>query len=198
MLFRSWSQRLIQSAKPSNYRWHYRTTQVDDWWLVWLFESIADEQKGAAWFQQKISHWLTRFPTDQKGILSHQGVLRLLTQDLNAVNQSVQTEYPKFYNVVIDNRTTPSNDSASRQAYLQAYGPENLLDQVIACWKRKLRLIVPNPKDAKKSDYKEHASWMSSLQELNAAEYRLLFTEWRDVHRRRRNLWRDMRSVGLM
>jgi len=202
LLFRSWSQRLIQSAKPSTYWWGHRSYSrskpVDDWWLLWLFDSIADEQKGGPWFQQKMSHWLTRFPTDHKRILSHQGFLRLLTEDLNAVNQSVQTQYPKFYNVVIGNRTTPSNDSASRQAYLQAYGSADLLDQVITCWKRKLRLMVPNPKDAKKSDYKENASWMTALQELDALEYKLLLTEWRDVHRRRRNLWRDMRRVGLM
>ena len=155
MLRRSWSERLIQSARPSLYYWGYRE-KVENWWLVWLFDSITDEQKGAEWFQQKISHWLTNFPANQKRLNAHQPYLRLLTQDLNALTQRVQTEYPKFYNVVIHSTSTSSKDSASRQAYLQAYGSSDLLDQVINCWKRNLRRMVPNPKEARKSDYKEH------------------------------------------
>ena len=197
VLLRSWSERLIQNAHRSLFYWGYRE-RVDEWWLPWLFESIADKKKGAAWFQQKMTHWLTHFPTNQNVLGSHQTNLRLLTEDLNTLTQSVQTQYPKFYNVVISTNSAASQDSASRQAHLQAYGSPDLLDQVMTCWKRNLRRMMPNPKEARKSDYTEHANWMTALKEVDALEYNLLFTEWRDVHRRRRNLWRDMRNVGLM
>lgn len=200
-LLRFWSERLTQNAKPGSYWWNHnsygRNKPVESWWVAWLLESVIDVRKGKSWFQQKISDWLTRPPMNQQAAQSRQGFLRLLTEDLNASRESIKKQYPKFHKVVISSRSTASLDSASRRAYLRTYGPPDLLEQVIACWKRSLRLMVPNPKDARKSDYTLHANWMSALRELDVAEYSLLLGEWRDTHRRRRNLWRDMSNAGL-
>jgi hypothetical protein len=38
---------------------------------------------------------------------------------------------------------------------------------------------------------------MKALHEMSAEEYKRLFAEWRETHKRRRNLWRDLASRGL-
>ncbi len=57
--------------------------------------------------------------------------------------------------------------------------------------------MVPNPIDVHKADYSPHASWMLALRELAPRHYEHLLTDWRANHHRRRNLWRDVRKVGL-
>ena len=57
--------------------------------------------------------------------------------------------------------------------------------------------IVPDPKVVYKSDYTNHAQWMKALYELSRESYDSVLAEWREKHKRRRNLWRDMKSNGL-
>ena len=64
-------------------------------------------------------------------------------------------------------------------------------------WKEHLHLIVPNPADAYKSDYTDHAAWCKAVHELNQNTYTALLSRWRKKHNRRRNLWRDMKAIGL-
>ena len=64
-------------------------------------------------------------------------------------------------------------------------------------WKEHLHLIVPDPADAYKSDYTDHAAWCKAVHELNQNTYKVLLSRWRKKHNRRRNLWRDMKAIGL-
>jgi len=64
-------------------------------------------------------------------------------------------------------------------------------------WKNRLSHIVPDPKVVCKSDYANHAQWMKALYELSRESYDRVLAEWREKHKRRRNLWRDMKSNGL-
>ena len=71
------------------------------------------------------------------------------------------------------------------------------LQVAMEVWKKHLHLIVPDPAEAYKSDYSEHAAWCKALHELNQNTYTVLLSRWRKKHNRRRNLWRDMRAIGL-
>jgi hypothetical protein len=64
-------------------------------------------------------------------------------------------------------------------------------------WKEHLHLIVPDPANTYKSDYTDHAFWRKAVHELNQKTYNALLSRWRKKHHRRRNLWRDMKAVGL-
>jgi hypothetical protein len=64
-------------------------------------------------------------------------------------------------------------------------------------WRARLHLIVPDPANAYKSDYSDHAGWAKALHELNQDAYVSLRSKWRNKHSRRRNLWRDMKAAGL-
>jgi hypothetical protein len=167
------------------------------WWLHWLINSIADPQKGPAWFQQQLTQWLAHLPDNKRALGEDYGFLRLLTNDLEVLTQRISKQYPKFYNVVISFGQHASEDSLSRQAYLKQYAPDNLLDQIMSYWKSNLHTMVPNPESAHKSNYAPHAEWMSALRELSPQDYQTLLAHWHTKHRRRRNLWRDLRAVGL-
>jgi hypothetical protein len=71
------------------------------------------------------------------------------------------------------------------------------LNVAMEVWKDHLHLIMPDPADAYKSDYSEHAAWCKALHELNQNTYKALVSRWRKKHNRRRNLWRDMKAIGL-
>jgi hypothetical protein len=64
-------------------------------------------------------------------------------------------------------------------------------------WKDHLHLIVPDPTNVYKSDYSHHAAWCKAVRELNQKAYKSLISRWRKTHNRRRNLWRDMKAIGL-
>jgi hypothetical protein len=38
---------------------------------------------------------------------------------------------------------------------------------------------------------------MKALQEMNAGEYKRSIAQWREMHKRRRNLWADLAAAGL-
>jgi hypothetical protein len=65
-------------------------------------------------------------------------------------------------------------------------------------WKEHLHLIVPDPVNTYKSDYTDQAFWCKAVHELNQKTYNALLSRWRKKHHRRRNLWRDMKAVGLV
>jgi len=64
-------------------------------------------------------------------------------------------------------------------------------------WKEHLHLIVPDPANVYKSDHSHHAAWCKAVHELNQNTYQALLSRWRKKHNRHRNLWRDMKAIGL-
>jgi len=196
-LFQSWQHHLIEQATPSSSNFVYRQTASDIWWLHWLIESIVDSHKGPLWFQQALTQWLTSLPGKRLAVDEDLGYLRLLTKDTMNLDDRRIARYPIFYQVVIAPRELASPDDASRQAYLQQYGPDDLWDQLMTYWQAQLHRWVPDPKLAQQSNYTGHARWMEALRELAPQSYETLLSQWRVDHRRRRNLWQAMDKLGL-
>ncbi len=197
-LFESWRDYIVKRAKPHTWGGFGRRDQARDiWWLHWLIESIVDGQKGAAWFQQEMARWLTNLPDNQTALGEDFGLLRLLTKDLAEIDNKSQSEYPKFYQVVVRPKELSSPDQSSRQAYLKQYASDDLISQVMGYWKAYLQNFVPNPKNVHKSDYTQHAHWMVALRELAPQQYEVLLEQWHVNHHRRRNLWKAMDEMEL-
>lgn len=195
-LFQSWRDAIIRRTRPGSWGFGWTETK-QTWWLHWLFESIAEPQKGSAYFQKEITGWLKGLqPPWKKGRDSD--YLRLLTKDLTEMSgKRRKKSYPQFYQVVIRPGELSNSDDASRQEYLQQFAPENLLETVMAFWEEHLQEFVPSPKDVHKSDYSRHAEWMAALKELAPRTYESLLDQWRVEHERRRNLWKAMEVRGL-
>jgi hypothetical protein len=196
-LFESWRSDIIQKAKPR--MWSYGWTQpTDSWWLHWLIDSLSDEQKGAAWFQQKISAWLAQLPGDRRALGEDFHFLRLLTHDLSEISGQYRQQYPQFFQVVIRPGGLSTPDQASRQTYLKQSAPPDLPERVMAYWQTHLQHLAPRPEEAQKSDYTVHAQWLAALRELSLPGYEAILKQWQVEHHRRRNLWAALARLGLI
>jgi hypothetical protein len=195
-LFESWRGYIIQKAKPLT--WSYGWTQTRKiWWLHWLIDGLSDRQKGAAWFQQKITAWLAQLPGDRRALGGDYHFLRLMTKDLSEISGQYRQQYPQFFQVVIRSGELSMPDQASRQTYLKQVAPQDLIEQVMAYWQTHLQHLVPRPEEAQKSDYTAHAQWLAALRELSPLSYEALLKKWQVEHHRRRNLWAALARLGL-
>ena len=196
-LFISWRDYVDRRSKPNTWRGYGRARTIDTWWVPWLIDSVADSQKGANWFHQRITQWLTNLPGDKHQLDENYDLLRLLTADLTENQNKGKPEYPQFYQVVICPKEFSMESDKSRREYLKQYAPSDLLDQVMNYWKTHLQHLVPKPELVNKSDYTEHARWMVALKELSPQGYETLLAQWHTQHQRRSNLWKAMKQVGL-
>ena len=195
-LFQSWRDHVVERTRPDS--WQFGRNGADQrWWVPWLIESIADPQKGAAYFEKEVSGWLKALRLSKEEDRSF-GYLRLLTKDLTELaGRRRKNPYPQFYQVVIRPGELSTPDGASRRKYLKGLVPGDLLETVMGFWKEHLAELVPSPREASKSDYTRHAQWMAALQELAPRAYSSLLSQWRVDHERRRNLWKAMEERGL-
>lgn len=196
-LFISWRDLVDRKTKPQIWGGYGRAKSVNTWWVPWLIDSVADSQKGANWFQQQITQWLTNLPGDPHQLGENYNLLRLLTKDLTEIQNEGKPEYPQFYQVVIRPKEFSMENDQSRREYLKQYAPADLLDQVMNYWKMHLQHFVPKPESVNRSDYTEHARWMVALKELSPQSYETLLAQWQGAHQRRSNLWKAMKQMGL-
>ncbi|CAB1059409.1 hypothetical protein D1BOALGB6SA_4171 [Olavius sp. associated proteobacterium Delta 1] len=172
--------------------------KVSDSWVHWLIEASLDPKKKKKWFLSKLNDWLNELKKDKKIFKKQWHQLARLTSDLPNSKRLVQ-KYPVFYKTVL-----PEEDSADdllgnfRCRCLKKMNAGPGLLKAMEVWKEVLHLIVPDPANAYKSDYSDHAAWCKALHELNQNTYSALLSRWRKKHNRRRNLWRDMKAIGLL
>ena len=145
----------------------------------------------------KLNAWLNDLKKDKRIFKKQWHWLARLTSDLPASKRLLR-KYPLFYKTAL-----PAEASADdllgnfRRRGLQKMNAGSSLLAAMEVWKEHLHLILPDPANANKSDYSEHAAWCKALHELNQNSYSALLSRWRKKHNRRRNLWRDIRAIGL-
>jgi hypothetical protein len=196
-LFISWRDYVVRRSKPYGWNGYRIVPTVDSWWLCWLIESVDDRQKGVSWFQAQITQWLDNLPSDRTQLGENYDRLRLLTKDLTEIYYQGESGYPQFDLVVIRPQefSTPSDES--RREYLKTSAPDNLFDLVMNYWKVHLHQFVPKPESVQNANYTNHARWMVALKELSPPDYETLLAQWKVVHKRRINLWKAMKQMGV-
>ncbi|MEM7532344.1 MAG: hypothetical protein AAF639_09210 [Chloroflexota bacterium] len=205
-LYQAWRDLLINRTRPavpySLYSGQRRGEPVDIWWLDWLFRSIVDYPKditkGQGYFHRQMEQWLAALPAKGHDKGDDYRFLRLLTRDLNEIDDTEFSPYPQFINGVIEPSQLATKDDKSRQHFLRLMASSTLPASVMAYWRANLVHYVPRPENATHSNYESHASWMSTLKEVTPSDYEMLLAEWHRKHKRRRNLWRDMAAQGLL
>jgi hypothetical protein len=190
-LFTSWRDYVVRQTK--SYSWK----KVDSWWLDWLIESVDDRQKGVSWFQSQITQWLDNLPNEKAQLGENYDRLRLLTKDLTEIYHQGQSGYPQFYLVVIHPKGFSTQSDESRREYLKASVPDNLFDLVMNYWKVNLHQFMPKPESVQNGEYSKHAQWMVALKELSPQDYETLLAQWKVAHKRRINLWKAMKQMGV-
>ena len=107
-------------------------------------------------------------------------------------------KYPVFYHAAVEKAESyESVLTQSRKKALSDIEAGKCLDSAMKIWKKRLASMVPSPAQNHGSQYGEHALWMNALHELAPKDYRLILDRWRDKHKRRKNLWRDMEARKL-
>lgn len=196
-LFKSWYNYIDLKSKFGIGSGYFNVKDGDNWWVMWLIDSIIDPQKGDKWFGEKITQWLGGLPEDKTKLGAEYDRLRLLTRDLTDIQYGTNAIYPQFYRVVICPSELSTENDLSRHKYLRQYAPADLLERVMNYWKTNLQNFVPKPELAQKSNYYEHSRWMVALKEISPHNYNTLLTQWRVAHQRRSNLWKAMKEAGL-
>lgn len=176
---------------------HMDATDMSDSWVHWLIEASLDSKKKKEWFLNKLNGWLNDLKKDKKAFKKQWHRLARLTSDLPG-SKRLSQQYQVFYITVLPAKASADDLLGNfRCRILKKINAGPSLLVAMDVWKELLHLIVPDPANAYKSDYTNHASWCKALQELNQNSYTALLSQWRKKHNRRRNLWRDMKAIGL-
>ena len=192
-LFEQWKTEMAERS----FSRYMDAPPVSDSWVHWLIEASLDPKKKKEWFMSELNGWLSELKKDKKTFKKQWRWLARLTSDLPG-SKTLEKKYPVFYKTALPKEASPEdllgNFRSSGLKKMKA-GPGLLVAMDV--WKEHLHLIVPDPANAYKSDYTDHAFWCKAVHELNQKTYNALLSRWRKKHNRRRNLWRDMKAVGL-
>jgi hypothetical protein len=120
-----------------------------------------------------------------------------LTKDLTEIYHQGQSGYPQFDRVAIRPQEFSTQSDESRREYLKASTPDRLFDLVMNYWKVNLHQFVPKPELVQNAEYTTHARWMVALKELSPQDYETLLAQWKVIHKRRINLWKAMKQLGV-
>ena len=63
-------------------------------------------------------------------------------------------------------------------------------------WRENIAAFVPEPSTASSYGYSQCAKWVMAAEELNPAAFAEIISRWQVEHKRKRNLWRDLRQAG--
>lgn len=167
--------------------------QPSDGWVSWLLDAALTPDH-----QPELSGRVSRWLESVEGSGLSQPLLLLLTQDLLAIHRR-EKAYPKLSQQLGRHLQLGMNqqDRADRRRYLKQLLDPSILEQLLEIWRRYAHLCVPDPARASGSDYEAHAAWLKALQELGSDQLEPLLDNWRNIHHRRRNLWKALAAVGI-
>lgn len=175
-------------------------TGEDSTWVHWLLDALVEDRSGRQSFHKCLDAWLKTLHSDGTAFEKQWQSLALLTDDLDP-EQRLQQRSPRFCQAVMrdgipgGSRTAPL--TIARRAALARMKAESFLPDILDVWKQHLHRIVPDPASTGSSNYTRHASWAAAVQELNPDRFKTLMDQWRKKHNRRRNLWRDLKALGV-
>ncbi len=200
-LFVQWQDMAARGNIPYYYR--LPVNAVTEAWVHWLLAADLDRETKADWFRDKLGRWL-----EQMRLSSHPEAaavfqaqwpwLARLTKDV-ADTKVLAADYPHFTKTVLGtDHNGPSVLDQGRQAALRRLAPPTVeLSLLLEIWGDHLAAIVPDPSSARNSRYGEQADWMTALYEINRDAYNRLIARWRQEHKRKTSLWRELQDRKL-
>jgi hypothetical protein len=192
-LFEQWKTEMANRS----FSRYMDTSNVSDFWVHWLIEASSDPKKKQKWFLDKLNGWLNDLKEDNRILKKQWRWLARLTSDLPNSKRIVK-KYPVFYKTVLPVEESADDILGSfRRRGLKKMNAGHSLLPAMDVWKEHLHLISPDPANVYKANYTHHAAWCKAVHELNKNSYSTLLSQWRKKHSRRRNLWRDMKAIGL-
>lgn len=164
-------------------------------WVHWLMEAARQGSAGRTYFKAKLGEWLAALSADFKRFRKEYDCLECLTADLADLGD-LGKKYPGLI-ALLRGGNIDDPLHRSRRELLRAHQVQELMDDVPAVWRKHVLKMIPDPASARQSRYGHHARWMQALHELDQPSYERMLKTWRDKYHRRKNLWGEMRALGL-
>jgi hypothetical protein len=166
-------------------------------WPMWLLAAGLAEAPDGARFIAKTSDWLrSLLPRSKKQFEAHQALLTLLTCDLMQFHEPAG-KYRRLQEAICRSMSGESPSTPSRRAWLQKMEAGQLTALVMQCWTKHMAQLVPDPGETGGPGYTQNVRWLAALHELDPAAGEKLVKRWKEVHKRRRNLWKAIQEHGL-
>ena len=192
-LFRQWQNTVMKKSLQHNMARQFSESST---WVHQLINASLNSTTAKDTFGGQFNTWITTLIKQKELFLREWPLLALLTSDLPE-SCGIKEKYPALHK-----RTSlVQGDDAiahSRRKALEKVFTKTILSTVLKVWHNHLSLLLPDPANANKSNYMEHAGIMATLYEVNKTQYNKLLSQWRIKHKRRKNLWRDMRNFHLL
>ena len=199
-LLSQWKRLMSQKSVPSYISGvHIRGERLEDSWIHWLIETQTEDRKDARWFSERIQNWLASLaraagrgapPPAEPTCLLH-----TLTADIGNVT-AFGDSFPRLLAVVSGERESAGKCSVSRRKCLARMEVEEIARALSVFWRENIAAFVPEPSAASSYGYSQCAKWVMAAEELNPAAFAEIISRWQAEHKRKRNLWRDLRQAG--
>ena len=191
-LFAEWRERTTNACAYQG----EEKQRVEDSWVSRLIEA----RRAPATHQQALfDHldvWFECFQRHAAFFEKQWRSLALLSRVLPC-GPKIKERYPTFHaNVLVPSLgLDPKLERSLREAFT-FLGVEVRQFDPMSIWEKHLHTLVPAP-EGTGSYYRDQALWMKALSEVNRTACDKLLADWRVVYRRRRNLWSEIKSLGL-
>ncbi len=192
-LFKAWKHYIVKKSlitllEPGQ--------DVSNTWIQWLIDFRVDQTGDSKGFMTKLESWLNGLARNPESFKKNYPLVYCLTQDIGEL-QSLGTQYPNLFSYIILPSETDPELNRVRRAWLNQVTGGAIREWIVECWKQNITCLVPDPSDARHSDYSQFAHWLQVVYELNPQGYHDLIESWKQEHKKRRNLWNAVKAAGL-
>jgi len=192
LYFQSWKEYALRN-------YNYSSVDGETKWIEWLIDAGFSDtyalftKKAVSWLQESMkkpknnarlsTHYYSRKKAPQLGLVAD--VLALKDEPTKDMELKAVLKYESHL------ATSPS-----RLEWLGNTDIGVLYDACIAFIKMNMDYLIRSP-DSMSGDYSEAADWMLVADEMVPEKAKRILCEWKVAHKRRRNLWRDLRLRGF-
>ena len=170
--------------------------QPPDSWVSWLIEARSAPAAHKKALFDHLDVWFECFQRHASFFEKQWRSLALLSRVLPSALE-FKKHFPTFHaHVLVPSLGLDGKLEQSLREALAFLGVDVGQFDPMSIWEKHLHTLVPSP-GGHGSYYREQALWMKALSEVNRATYDKLLGDWRVVHRRRRNLWAEMKALNL-
>lgn len=163
-------------------------------WVHWLIDATRADAPGL--FMEPVRLWLADPRRAPMASGRRRSAFATLALDVDGAGE-LERRCPTLHRLLSRERDGVREVDAVRRQWLERLGGFALLPDVLACCRAHARSLVPDPADARASNYEECATWMAAIRELDPNVYRTILAAWSVAHKRRRNLWQALASRRL-
>ena len=164
-------------------------------WVSLLVDAARARDKSTKPFRELLTHWL-----DEAGRYDGDWLRRslaMLTIDL-IDEKELKKKSPTLQEILKHGYYKgEATLHESRSHYLKQLGAKDLIRKVMKVWSTEAIRLIPDPSNTHKARYDEHAHWLKTFYELDTKAGDDIVEYWREVHSRRRNLWKAISQQGL-